>query len=391
MARGAKLLPTEVAIVGGGLVGTAAAIALARQGLQVTLIDSQSVPSAQPTVEWDSRIYAITPGNKRWLEDIGVWQYMDASRICSVDRMHVRGDDPDALLAFDAYEASQPSLSFILENRQLQNALIARAKELDIRVLRSQVDGLTSCEMGSRLALGNGDTVDARLVIAADGGQSNVRQLAGLAVTKHAYEDMGVVANFASEIAHGKIARQWFRPDGVLAWLPLPGKRISIVWSTRRSAELLAMDHATFCQTVADAGSHELGGLELIGKPMAFPLNMQVSDQLVQQGLVLIGDAAHQIHPLAGQGVNLGFRDVICLVDVLSARRKPESLGDIQLLRRYERARKADLLAMRHVTHGLHELFGQQRPLLKRLRNIGLALTNRQGWLKKQLIKHAII
>lgn len=391
MARTAEALHTEVAIVGGGLVGMAAAIALARQGLQVTLIDSQSAPPASRSVAWDARIYAITPGNKQWLESLGVWQRMDAGRICSVDRMHVRGDDQHALLAFDAYEASLPSLSFILENRQLQDALWSRAGELDIRILPGHLDGLMRSGVGARLRLGDGTLLDAQLVIAADGGQSTVRQLAGLGITKHVYEDKGVVANFACELTHGQIARQWFRTDGVLAWLPLPGKRISIVWSTRRSAELLSMDDATLCQTVAEAGAHELGDLELIGKPLAFPLNMQTSDHLVQPGLVLIGDAAHQVHPLAGQGVNLGFRDVICLAETLSARRTNESIGDIQLLRRYERARRADLLAIRHVTHGLHELFGQQRPLLKRLRNFGLDLANRQGWLKKQLIKHATI
>lgn len=391
MDRVAEALHTEVAIVGGGLVGTAAAISLALQGLQVMLIDSPSVTANPQAPDWDARIYAITPGNQRWLEALEVWQGLDANRICSVDRMQVCGDDQRSMLTFDAYEASLPSLSFILENRQLQEALWSRAKELDISFIESQVEGLSSSETGTRLELNGGGSIDAQLVIAADGGQSTVRRLAGLPVSKQGYEDLGVVANFACGRDHGRIARQWFRRDGVLAWLPLSGKHISIVWSTERSAELLAMDEAAFCQTVTEAGGYALGELRLMGKPMAFPLNMLVSDRLVQPGLVLIGDAAHQVHPLAGQGVNLGFRDVICLADTLSSRRNNESLGEMQLLRRYERARKADLLAMRHITHGLHELFRQQHPLLKRLRNLGLDLTNRQGWLKKQLIKHATI
>lgn len=392
-------MQAEVVIVGAGLVGIAAAVALAKRGLRVALVDSrtdETATSPPSATDWDQRIYAITPGNKQWLEALDVWPRLDGGRVCSVDRMQVWGDNAHAVLMFDAYDASLPSLSFILEGRQLEQALWSRARTLGIEVLAGgKVTGLSlpggPYARSSRLMLADGRTIETSLIVAADGGHSTVRQLAGLTSTRHAYEDNGVVANFECELAHGQVARQWFRDDGVLAWLPLPGQRISMVWSTPRHAELLAMDDATFCSTVAAAGAQTLGELRLISRPASFPLSLQSPVRLVLPGLVLIGDAAHQVHPLAGQGVNLGFRDVIELTTTLVERHANESLGDLLVLRRYERARKTDILAMRHVTHGLHELFAHPQPMLRRLRNLGLGLTDRHAWLKRQLIKHATI
>lgn len=380
----------EVLVVGAGLVGAATAIALTRQGLQVTLIDSKPEPELE-TAGWDQRIYAISPGSKQWLESLGIWPGMDASRICNVERMQVWGDG-DSVLEFDAYDANLPSLSFILEGRQLQDAMWRRICELGIKVIAPvNADQLRFQADHGSVKLLDGTLLHAPLIVAADGANSWVRQQAGLYVSAHPYDDKGVVANFECELAHEQVARQWFREDGVLAWLPLPGKRISIVWSTQRHEELLSMDDAALCETIAAAGHQQLGQLNLITKAAAFPLNMQSVDNVVRPSLALVGDAAHQVHPLAGQGVNLGFRDVIVLADTLAKRHKNETLGDILLLRRYERARKSDTLAMRHTTHGLHELFAHQAPAVKTLRNLGLSITNRQNWLKKQLVKYAII
>lgn len=383
---------TEVLVVGAGLVGTAAAIALADQGLQVTLVDSKPVEAPVDMHGWDQRIYAISPGNRQWLERLGIWAGLECDRVCDVNRMQVWGDDARSLLEFDAYDASVPALSHILESRQLQQAMCSRMQQLDINVMAPvQVQALRFSAGQASLELADGTRLDAQLIVAADGAHSWVRQQAGLAVTGEAYAQKGVVANFECELPHRNIARQWFREDGVLAWLPMPGKRISIVWSTTRHAELLALNEASLCQTVADAGAGQLGRLTLLTQPAAFPLNMQTAEHIVRPNLVLIGDAAHQVHPLAGQGVNLGFRDVIALASMLAARHVHEAIGDPMLLRRYERSRKADMLAMRHTTHGLHELFGQQAPVVRTLRNWGLGFTNRQHWLKQQLIKQAII
>lgn len=390
MAHVAEAMQAQIVVVGAGLVGAAAALALTQNGLHVMLVDGQPTASGPTPTEWDQRIYAITPGNQRWLDSLGIWQRMDSDRICKVERMQVWGDDSRSSLTFDAYEASLPSLGFILEARQLEQALRLRLQELGVAMLPdSKVEALSFGGEQPELVLAGGQTLKAPLIVAADGGNSLVRQYAGLTSMRHAYDELGVVANFTCALPHGRIALQWFREDGVLAWLPLPGNRISMVWSTRRHEELLSMDEASLCQTVAAAGANVLGDLRLIGSPAAFPLNLQSTDRLVMPGLVLTGDAAHQVHPLAGQGVNLGFRDVIQLANTLAERRPQEALGDLMLLRRYERSRKIDLVAMRHITHGLHELFGQPQPLIRRIRNLGLDFTNRQGWLKKQLIKHA--
>ncbi|HWU83089.1 MAG TPA: FAD-dependent oxidoreductase [Methylophilaceae bacterium] len=390
MAHVAEAMQAQIVVVGAGLVGAAAALALTQNGWHVVLVDGQPATSAPTPTGWDQRIYAITPGNQRWLDSLGIWQCMDSDRICKVERMQVWGDDMRSSLTFDAYEASLPSLGFILEARQLEQALLLRLQALGVIILPdSKVEALSFGGGQPELMLAGGQSLKAPLIVAADGGNSVLRQYAGLATMRQAYDELGVVANFACELPHGLIARQWFREDGVLAWLPLPGNRISMVWSTRRHEELLSMDEASLCQTVAAAGAGILGDLRLIGRPAAFPLNLQSTDRLVMPGFVLAGDAAHQVHPLAGQGVNLGFRDVIQLVNTLAGRRPHEALGDLMLLRRYERARKIDLVAMRYITHGLHELFAQPQSLIRRLRNFGLDLTNRQGWLKKQLIKHA--
>ena len=214
---------------------------------------------------------------------------------------------------------------------------------------------------------------------------------AGIAVTTHDYGQMGVVANFLTELPHAQIARQWFRPDGVLAWLPLPGKRISIVWSvsSEYAEHLLQLDHAALAETVAAAGNHELGALSMINAPLAFPLNLQTAQVLIKPRLVLLGDAAHTIHPLAGQGVNLGFRDVIALAETLS-QRKQQNLGNVMLLRRYERARKTDMMAMRYLTDGLYQMFASEQPLVRKIRGWGLGFIDQQAWVKKRLIKQAM-
>jgi ubiquinone biosynthesis UbiH/UbiF/VisC/COQ6 family hydroxylase len=243
------------------------------------------------------------------------------------------------------------------------------------------------------LKLENGKSLTSSLVVAADGSNSWVRQQANLPIQNHDYEQMAVVANFETEFHHRHTARQWFGSDGILAWLPLPGKRISMVWSTSndKARQLLDLETDSFVDEVNTGGKQSLGALKLITPAVAFPLSLQTANQLVGPRIVLVGDAAHQIHPLAGQGVNLGFRDVISLASVLNEKRDFEDIGDLTLLRRYERERRTDMLAMEHMTHGLQVLFANEQPAIKRLRNWGLRLTDGQPGLKRHLIRQAII
>jgi ubiquinone biosynthesis UbiH/UbiF/VisC/COQ6 family hydroxylase len=206
------------------------------------------------------------------------------------------------------------------------------------------------------------------------------------------YRQMGVIANFETGLPHGDAAWEWFRGDGVLAFLPLPGNRISIVWTAfeERAAELMALTPEGFCQQVEEASHGALGGLKLLSKPAAFPLRLLHLEHLVKSRVALIGDAAHNVHPLAGQGVNLGFQDARELAKVLKARGPQPDCGDYFLLRRYERARKADILAMQMVTDGLQKLFNNRNPALKLARNLGLSLTGSLPWLKNGLVQHAV-
>ena len=390
----APQLDFDIIVVGGGLVGASAAVELSTQGFRVALVDKVSPQfdhAHNSEDDWDNRIYAVSPGNAAWLETLGIWGGLDPARLCPIERMDVFGDAHAEPLVFDAYEVNSLNLGVILENRELLRALWSKLAALNVHLETSaQVESLAVREERAFISLKNGDVLNARLIIGADGGNSWVRKQSGVSVKMHDYQQMGVVANFETALPHGNIARQWFAGSGVLAWLPLPGNRISIVWSTDNAAELMELSPEELANTVSEVGGHALGTLRTISETAAFKLVKQTANQLVSPRIVLVGDAAHQIHPLAGQGVNLGFRDVIALSEVLKKASKQEDIGDSYVLRRYERARQADILALGSVTHGLHWLFEHQSPMVKKMRNFGLGLTGQQQALKSYLIKQAI-
>jgi ubiquinone biosynthesis UbiH/UbiF/VisC/COQ6 family hydroxylase len=362
--------------------------------VRVGLLES-AVPAPLPMdTGWDSRIYAVTPGNVAWLSGLGVWDTLDATRIAPIHRMEVWGDDKRAKLEFDAYESGALELGVIAESRLMLDGLWRRLQHDGVDLLCPARPAELKIEMdAAMLTLEDGRTIRAKLLVGADGAQSWVRQQAGIApLLARDYGQWGVVANFTAEHPHRNVARQWFRRDGILAWLPLPGNRISMVWSTpeAHAKQLLGLEALELCSTVAEAGSMALGRLQLLTTAAGFPLQLQYNDSLIRPRLALIGDAAHRVHPLAGQGVNLGFRDAAALAETLLAGRQHDA-GDWQLLRRYERSRKGDILSMQAVTDGLQRLFNNDVPALGFLRNKGLAAVNRSSWLKKQLMAQAMI
>lgn len=383
----------DIVIVGAALVGASAAVALAKQGFSVALVDRKSPLSQENHRDvWDSRIYAISPGNADWLSNLGVWQRMDAERVTPIDAMQIWGDANAEPLSFNAEDAFANNLGYILENTALQQAIWDELQTLDVDVLMgAEAVAVDLNEQEAILKLADGTQLKAKLMLAADGGNSWLREQAGLSQKKTVYEHVGVVANFEVELSHQNIARQWFVDDGILAWLPLAGNRISMVFSTKHSQDLLSLNSEGLAERVAQTGGHALGKMRVITPAQAFTLVKQNASALIANRLVLVGDAAHQVHPMAGQGVNLGFRDVVELARVLAERNPLADVGDRFVLRRYERARKADVLSMQGLTHGLYGAFDSQQSLVKALRNWGLSLPNHHPILKRALIKQALI
>ena len=381
----------DIVIVGGGLAGLALAAALRRSSLSVALVEGKA--PAVPK-DWDSRIYAISPGNARFLDEVGAWRHLDAARMEPVRTMEIHGD-AGGRLDFTAYGSGVSELAWILESSLMQRELWETVKRQGNLTLfcPARPQALAFAPDAARLTLEDGRTLAARLIVAADGAESWTRAAAGIEVRFDPYDQLGVVANFATEQPHRGTAYQWFRcQEGVLAWLPLPGNRMSMVWSAPEyvGRELMALEPAALCQRVAAAGGWRLGALDLITAPVGFPLRLMRAPQAVAPRLALIGDAAHTIHPLSGHGINLGFGDAQALAGVLCNKPGHIDCGDLALLRGYERARKEEVVTLQTVTDTLHDLFGPAAGSLTRLRNFGLNLTNTLPVVKDLLVRYAL-
>lgn len=384
-------MQVDVLIIGGGLVGASLAVALKSSGLSMALVESHPIPS--PDKSWDNRIYAISPGGATFLAQCNIWQQLDMDRVQTVETMRVFGDQ-GMELDFSAYQLGVPELAFILENRLLQQALWKALQEQDNLSLfhPARCNSLEWQDDAAYLKLEDGSTLKAKLVIGADGGNSWVRQQANIVAPPMLYDQEGVVANFIVEKSHRATAFQWFQQDGILALLPLPQQMVSMVWSVspEKAKILRHLSQEELCAQVASASHHHLGAMQLVTPPVAFPLRSLYLPQIIKSRLALVGDAAHNIHPLAGQGVNLGFRDARQLAQVLLERGAHQDCGSIHLLRRYERSRKEDILSMLYTTDILKKLFNNSNPVLRSARNFGLAFTNHITPLKRILARHAL-
>ncbi len=385
----------DVVILGAGLVGMALAFALARHGFAVALLERSALAAFEGPAgaeDWDQRVYAVSPGSAEFLRGLGAWQRLVTDRIAPIEVMDVHGDSGGAI-AFSAYELGERALAWIVENRALAAALV------EVMRTTAHLDVLAPCEPqtvawgadAARVTLADGRNLSARLVVGADGVRSWVRREAGIAREPKPYGQTAIVANFAAERAHRGRAFQWFiEGAGVLAWLPLPGRRISIVWSApdALAQELLALDAATLSGRVGAAGGLALGELTLITPPAVFPLSFLRLPSVVEHRLALVGDAAHGVHPLAGQGVNLGFGDASSLAEVLAARGPVGDAGAPILLERYARKRALPVLSMQIVTDGLVRLF--EAPALKLLRNRGMRFVGTLAIVRRLLAQPAL-
>lgn len=373
-------------VVGAGPVG--ASLARAARGLKVALLaQARREPRPLPEHSFDARVYALSPGNVAFLEQIGVWQAVAEARRAPVRSMRIFGDDGASCLEFDAYRAGVPALAWIVEDATLQDALW---QGLDATV--GEPEGLRLSAESVVVDLRGGGSLQARLAVGADGANSFVRRAAGIAASERDYGQAAVVANFRSASAHRGCAYQWFRGGAVLALLPLPGEQVSMVWSLPlEEAKRVSSLEADALSREVEAASHgALGRLELAAAPRSYPLRRLSAKRLVAPRIALAGDAGHVIHPLAGQGLNLGLQDVRELAAVLAGRDEGRDPGDLRLLRRYERGRAEPILAMNIAVDGLFTLFKGESETLARLRNAGLNLVDRVPVLKNVLIRQAM-
>lgn len=379
----------RVIVAGGGPVGLALACALT--GCDVRVIELAPARAAPRPGDFDLRIFAVSPGTRDFLRELGAWERLDTERVQPVRRMEIFGDE-GARLAFSARPGS--ALAWIVEAGRLARALEERAASLpNVAFSRGLAASSFGAEAGLAWAqLENGERIEGDLLVGADGPDSRVRSQLALPSVEQPYVEAAIVANFEAELEHGAVARQWFREDGVLAWLPLPGRIISIVWAAPVSVAdtLMGLDAGAFEKRVRDAGESTLGELRLVSNRARFDLRSIRVDEPVAPGVALIGDAAHALHPLAGQGVNLGFQDARELAQAVAGRSELERPGDSRVLRRYARARREDVTAMHFVTDGLDKLFATGNPGVRIFRNMGLRLVQSQPWLRDALASRAV-
>lgn len=379
----------DVLIVGAGLAGCSLACALRGSRLRVCLLERQP---PQLAAGWDTRIYALSPASIAFLQVCGAWEHLDSERIQVVERMDVAGD-AEGHLQFSAYDLGMDALAWIVESNRIALELWETARrQPNIQVICPVAPQGVAVEADkAHLTLSDGRVLSAAVVVAADGAHSWVRQQAGIVAQIQPYGDAGVVANFSCKKAHHGTAFQWFRRDGVLAYLPLPGNQISIVWSTPQAEAdaMLALAPESFAQRVAAASGFRLGELALLGEATAFPLRLMKVDEIVRPRLALIGDAAHAIHPLSGHGINLGFQDARVLAEELLKLPAFRDVGDLSVLKRYARMRAEETMIVRNVTDGLYRLFKPESKVLFLLRNAGMNLTNHVPGLRGVLTRYA--
>ena len=392
----------DVVIVGGGMVGATLACALGGSALRVAVLEAKEPTTAWPHDSTDLRVSALTIGSVRIFETLGVWSHMTARRVSPFREMHVWDVSGSGVIHFDSADIGTATLGYIVENRVIQVALYERAQEFtNITWLNgTRIDTLQPSLAETCLTTDDGRSFTGRLVVGADGPDSPVRQLAGITTCGWEYGQTAVVAVVKTAQSHQETAWQRFLPNGPLAFLPLSNGESSIVWTTtpEEAQYLLGLSDLEFkgaLQTALGEAipgvEQSLGGIVNVSKRASFPLRLSHASHYVQDRLALIGDAAHTVHPLAGQGVNLGLSDAAVLAEVIfAALAQQRDIGSLATLRHYERWRKGDNLTMAAALEALRRLFDSGLPPLRWLRNWGLQLTNATSPLKNSIMRRAM-
>ena len=400
----------DVVIVGAGLVGSAMACALAAdpagQSLRIAVVEAGAEPRQFSGEEFDPRVVALTHASRSLLDSVGAWSLIENERACAYTDMDVWDADGTGFIHFDARDVQQPALGHIVENSVVTRALLQRLQQYPaITLLQPARVSVLHRDEDSALQsviLDDGRRVTAPILLAADGANSKIRELANMETREWNYGHDAIVTTVRTQEPHQYTAWQRFLPSGPLAFLPLQTQKgdghwcdhySSIVWSVKSelAPELMALDDAEFAQRLGAAFETRLGEVDHVAKRFSFPLRQRHAVHYVQPGIALLGDAAHTIHPLAGQGVNLGFLDVCAMRDeILRACRRQLPLNDASILKRYQRSRKSHNLSMMGVMEGFKRLFGANHIGTRWLRNEGMRQLNNLPMLKNAVVKQAM-
>ncbi|MFZ1990090.1 MAG: FAD-dependent monooxygenase [Alphaproteobacteria bacterium] len=387
----------DAVISGGGLVGLTLGLALARGGLEVAVVDAQS-PEAVTNAKFDGRVSAVALASCRMLNALGLWPQLEAvaqpiNDILVTDGSVRRGASP-LFLHFDHREIGTEPLGSMIENRHTRIALIAAARETPGLTLIAPmtVKSARADDAKTVVALADGRTLEASLCLAAEGRASPLRTAAGLKLVSWEYDQTGIVTTVEHDKPHNGLAHEYFLPPGPFAILPMTGNRSSLVWTERREGAkaIMALSDDLFTEELRRRFGTHLGAVKPVGPRWSYPLSLQIARNYIAPRLALVGDAAHAIHPIAGQGFNLGLRDVAALAEILiDARRLGLDIGAPTVLEKYQRWRRFDNIALTAATDVLNRLFSNDVAPVRLSRDLGLAIVNRIGPARRFFMRHA--
>ena len=388
---------TDIIIVGGGLNGPVLALAAAQSGFRVTVIDAVT-PDTHRDRDFDGRAYAIALGSMRLLRGVGVWDAVkpDAQPMLDIKVTDGRAGEGASpwMMHFDHAEIEEGPMGWLVEDRHLRAALLDAigAQDRTTHLTGRSVMAQAVTGGGVTVTLDGGDTLAARLLVGCDGRASGVAKRAGIKRTGWDYDQIALVCAVEHDLPHHGVAHQFFMPGGPLAILPLTGNRSSVVWSEQadRARATLARDDAGFLAALRPAFGSFLGEIRLVGQRFSYPLGLTLADSLIAPRTALVGDAAHGIHPIAGQGLNAGLRDVAALAQVLEdARMRGEDIGSAVVLDRYQVWRRFEATRLAIATDAFNRLFSNDNPVLRGLRDLGMGAINAMPGLRRRFIREA--
>lgn len=386
----------DLAIVGAGMVGLSLACALAQHEISIVIID-RNLPEVKENWQgFDARVSAIVKSSEYFLKNIGAWKFIDKERFCAYQGMEVWEQDGTARIEFDAMELGYTELGYIIENRIMQWAMMEKLRQYGnvVWFCPENISQLTK-ETQWHLEFDSGKTLEAELLVGADGALSYVRQYLGIDIKETNLEHKALVCNVVCEKEHSNIARQIFLKSGPLAFLPLAENPFacSIVWSAdyHASEALMAMDETAFNDMLGKKFEYTLGKIESSDRRFSFPLYQRHAKSYIAKQAALIGDAAHTIHPLAGQGVNLGYMDAAVLAEeILRAKKRSIPISSREVLRRYERRRRGQVSLMMAAMRGFQQTFSVRNADFIGLRNLGVRFTNQMSPVKHHILSRAM-